>query len=120
MTAGAVLEIENLNVVANRRSGPVPVLAGVDLTVAPAEIVGIVGESGSGKSTLAGAVTRLLPESMRIAAGSIRLRGTDVLGGPASRLHRIHPGGVAMVFQSPLNALNPLIPVGSQVAEAFR
>ena len=122
MTAASapVLEINDLSVVARRRGETVRVLSSVDLSVGPSEIVGVVGESGSGKSTLARAVSRLLPGTMAVSSGSIRLKGRDILNTRASAVHGIRPGGVGMVFQSPLNALNPLLPVGRQVVEAFR
>ncbi len=96
------------------------ILAGVDLEVAESEIVGIVGESGSGKSTLARAITRLLPSTLTVVGGTARLRGKDILSCRPSSLHRVRPGGVGLVFQSPINALNPVMPVGKQVSEAFR
>lgn len=115
-----VLEVKNLSVSTRRHGENLSILSGIDLKVKASEIVGVVGESGSGKSTLARAVTRLLPEVMIVNSGSILLRGQDILRARASTVHRIRPGGVSMVFQSPLNALNPLLPIGHQVAEAFR
>ena len=115
-----VLQIDGLSVSGKRRGRQIPILKGIQLGVRESEIVGIVGESGSGKSTLARAVTRLLPESLSVTSGSIKLRGEDILRRPASAVHRIRPGGLSMVFQSPINALNPLMPIGRQVAEAFK
>jgi oligopeptide/dipeptide ABC transporter ATP-binding protein len=117
---GVVLSVDGLSVVARRGGLRVPILADVRLDVHRSEIIGIVGESGSGKSTLARAISRLLPESLNVTSGTITLNGRDILHARPSTVHRIRPGGLSMVFQSPINALNPLLPVGSQVAEAFR
>ena len=118
-TTRALLNVEGLRV---STSGPrgISILAGVDLKVSESEIVGIVGESGSGKSTLARALTRLLPSTLAVVGGTARLRGKDILSGRPSSVYRMRPGGVGMVFQSPINALNPVMPVGKQVSEAFR
>jgi oligopeptide/dipeptide ABC transporter ATP-binding protein len=114
------LNVDGLSVVARRRGLRVPILTDVRLDVQRSEIIGIVGESGSGKSTLARAISRLLPESLAVTSGTITLNGRDILRARPSTVHRIRPGGLSMVFQSPMNALNPLLPVGSQVAESFR
>ena len=112
----ALLEITDLSVA----TGGHRILDRVGLCVGESEIVGVVGESGSGKSTLARAVARLLPAGVVLVGGSVTLRGKDLLAGPATAVHRLRPGGVSMVFQNPLGALNPAIPVGEQVAEALR
>lgn len=115
----SLLSVEGLRVSTggHRRTS---ILNGVDLEVRESEIVGIVGESGSGKSTLARAIVRLLPSTLTVVGGTARLRGKDILGCRPSSVYRTRPGGIAMVFQSPLNALNPVMPVGKQVSEAFR
>jgi oligopeptide/dipeptide ABC transporter ATP-binding protein len=111
-----LLEIDDLCVAARGA----PILAGVSLEVNEAEIVGVVGESGSGKSTLARTIARLLPPDFAITGGRARLRDLDLLRGRPATLHRLRPGGVSMVFQSSVTALNPVVPVGEQVAEALR
>jgi oligopeptide/dipeptide ABC transporter ATP-binding protein len=115
----SLLSVEGLRV---STSGPrrTSILTGVNLEVSESEIVGIVGESGSGKSTLARAIIRLLPSTLTVVGGTARLRGKDILSCRPSSVHRIRPGGIAMVFQSPINALNPVMPIGKQVSEAFR
>jgi oligopeptide/dipeptide ABC transporter ATP-binding protein len=118
-TIPSLLSVEGLRVSTSGRRRT-SILNGVDLEVSESEIVGIVGESGSGKSTLARAIARLLPSTLTVAGGTARLRGKDILGCRPSSVHRTRPGGIAMVFQSPINALNPVMPVGKQVSEAFR
>ena len=96
----------------------VPALRGIDLEVGPGEAVGLVGESGCGKSVTWLAALGLLPGAARVA-GSVRLRGEELLGAPARALERVRGGKVAMIFQDPASALNPVIPVGRQVMEAL-
>lgn len=113
------VSIRGVTVRSARRSHRRPVLSRVSLDVGPGEIVGLVGESGSGKTTLCRLVAGLLPDGMRLTEGTITLTGRDITSLPAKALHRLRPHGVSMVFQDPLAALNPVIRVGDQVAEAF-
>ncbi|HEY2202982.1 MAG TPA: ABC transporter ATP-binding protein [Pseudonocardia sp.] len=106
------------------RTGPtgadrVTALDGFSADVAPGEIVALVGESGSGKSTAALAVLGLLPSSAAVS-GSIRLAGQDVAGLRGEALRQVRGRGAGMVFQEPRTALNPLLTVGTQLAEAIR
>jgi peptide/nickel transport system permease protein len=96
-------------------------VGGVDFIVRPGEAVGIVGESGSGKTVTALSILRLVatPPGM-IVGGEILYRGEDMVGAPLARLQEIRGDRVAYVFQDPLTTLNPLIPVGEQIAESVR
>jgi oligopeptide/dipeptide ABC transporter ATP-binding protein len=96
------------------------VVRGVDLRVAPGEVVGLVGESGSGKSMTALAVMRLLPPGGRITSGRVLFRGQDMVDCSAADLNRIRGGQIGMIFQDPMTALNPAIPVGRQIQDAVR
>jgi peptide/nickel transport system ATP-binding protein len=96
----------------------VPVLHGVDLTLQKGEAIGLVGESGSGKSVTWLAALGLLPRQARVA-GSVRLDGREILGAPASVLDDIRGGRVAMIFQDPASALNPVLTIRRQLCEAL-
>ncbi|WP_375263909.1 ABC transporter ATP-binding protein [Palleronia sp.] len=97
----------------------VPVLHGVDLDVAPGEALGLVGESGCGKSVTWLAALGLLPTKATVS-GSVRLGETDLSGAPRSRLESVRGGRIAMIFQDPSSALNPVLKVGRQLCEALR
>lgn len=92
----------------------------MDLKIEKGEILCIVGESGSGKSMTADAVMGLLPKSLRFSAEHIRLNGQDLLRQPTSTLRDMRGREVAMIFQEPLSALNPLMRVGDQIAEVMK
>ncbi|CUH40326.1 Glutathione import ATP-binding protein GsiA [Jannaschia seosinensis] len=96
-----------------------PILRDVALTLAPGETLGLVGESGSGKSMTALAATGLLPRGARMR-GAIRLDGTDLTALPERDWLRIRGADVAMIFQEPTLALNPVHTIGAQVAETLR
>jgi oligopeptide/dipeptide ABC transporter ATP-binding protein len=98
----------------------VPVVRGVSFSLRRGEVVGLVGESGSGKTMTALALLRLLPPAARISSGSVRLEGEELLDLPEARLRRVRGGRIAMVFQEPMTALNPVYTIGFQIAEAVR
>ena len=114
-----LLEVRDLSVSFATPRGPVPVLDGVSLTVREGEVVGLVGESGSGKSVTALSILGLLGEQGRVDAGEIRLDGRDLLPLPEREWLRVRGRQIAMVFQEPMTSLNPLLPVGFQVAEVL-
>jgi peptide/nickel transport system ATP-binding protein len=91
----------------------------ISFELARGEILCVVGESGSGKSVTANAIMGLLPKSIRVASGEIRLGATDILGLPAEKLRDLRGRVVSMIFQDPLSALNPLMTVGAQIEEAM-
>jgi peptide/nickel transport system ATP-binding protein len=95
-----------------------PILRAVTLDIAPGEIVGLVGESGSGKSMSALALMGLLPRGAR-ATGAARLDGTDLLALTEPQLCRLRGNEIAMIFQEPMTALNPVQTIGDQVAETL-
>jgi peptide/nickel transport system ATP-binding protein len=96
----------------------VPVLHGIDLAVAKGEALGLVGESGSGKSVTWLAALGLLP-GKAVIGGSARLDGIELIGAPPATLDRVRGGRVAMIFQDPASALNPVLSVGRQLGEAL-
>ncbi len=116
-----VLAIDALSVEFVTRSGPVRVLRDLSFRVQPGETVALVGESGCGKSMTALAVMGLLPRpNGRIASGSIRLEGRELVGGDPDRLAEMRGDRVAMIFQEPMTALNPVFTIGDQIAEVLR
>jgi peptide/nickel transport system ATP-binding protein len=92
----------------------------MDLMIEKGEILCIVGESGSGKSMTANAVMGLLPKGLHLGARHIRLKDRDLLRLPASTLRDLRGREVAMIFQEPLSALNPLMRIGDQIAEVMK
>jgi oligopeptide/dipeptide ABC transporter ATP-binding protein len=117
---GPVLDVTDLTVeVRGRRR--VPIVDNVSLTLGRGERLGIVGESGSGKSISMRALVRLIPSPpLHIAGGRALFRGRDLLRLSPAELAQVRGGGIAMIFQDPLAALNPLQTVAAQVAEAIR
>jgi peptide/nickel transport system ATP-binding protein len=95
------------------------VVDGISFQVAAGETYALLGESGCGKSMTALSLMRLLPDGGRIAAGSVQLNGQDVLALPERNMRNVRGGGMAMIFQEPMLALNPVIKVGTQIAEAL-
>src|SRR5580658_1309397 len=120
MTA-PVLILDNLSVTYTVGAGTFYAVSDVSLEIEPGRVVGIVGETGCGKSTLAKAIPRLLPEPpASIGSGSIIFQGTDLVKVPRRKLPMIRGTGIGMVFQEPLNSLNPAFRVFDQIAEAIR
>ena len=111
----SLLSVEGLEVAI----GGVPILGDVSFGVAPGEIVAITGESGSGKSMTALAAMGLLPATAE-ARGRVVLEGRDLLTLPEREMCALRGNDVAMVFQEPMTALNPVMTIGDQVAEALR
>ncbi|TPI26652.1 ABC transporter ATP-binding protein [Mesorhizobium sp. B3-1-6] len=111
----SLLEIENLSL----SIGDTPILKGVELTIAPGEVVGLVGESGSGKSMTALAIMRLLPNLAR-AKGRVAFDGIDILAASEDQMCALRGDDIGMVFQEPMTALNPVKTIGEQVAEGIR
>lgn len=118
--AGApLLSIRDLCVDYVTDRGPVRAVDGLDLDLAPGEILGVAGESGSGKSTLAQALLRTLPPPAVISRGSVTFEGRDVLALNESELRQLRWKRISMVFQSAMDALNPVITVGEQIADTI-
>jgi len=94
-------------------------VSNISFSIAEGETLGLVGESGSGKSATSLAILRLLGPSARVT-GSIRYAGTELLTLPEAAMRRHRGREIAMIFQEPMTALNPVMPVGEQIAEAVR
>ena len=113
----ALLEVCNLKVEFGTAQGSVTAVREVSFQVQAGEVLGLVGESGSGKSVTALAILRLLPPQARIR-GAIEFRGDDLLAAPEAAMRAVRGAGISMIFQEPMTALNPVMRVGDQVAEA--
>lgn len=114
-----LLALDNLHVTFSTRRGLVEAVRGVTLSLGEGEMLGLVGESGSGKSVTGFAVTRLLDAAGRITAGQIRFRGQDITRISAGDFRHLHGAAMAMIFQNPRAALNPIRAVGDQIADAI-
>lgn len=116
-----ILEIEDLVVEFHQGSKVVRAANHVSLTIRQGETVGIVGESGSGKSVLCRSILRLLPSPpSHVKSGRITFAGRDLLSLPESEMQKIRGADIAMVFQNPMSALNPVWPIGDQITEGER
>lgn len=115
-----LLEIHKLEVDLGDPRAPTHVLRGVELEVAPGEVVGVVGESGCGKTTTMLAIAGLLPSSARFRSGSITLSGRDLLSLSRRDWRAIRGREVACVFQNARGALHPMMSVGRQIARLHR
>ena len=118
-TVAPILKVSNLSVEFPTEDGVVKAVRDVSFEVRPRDVLGIVGESGCGKSVTAMAVLGLLPRSARVT-GSIRFRDDELVGLKPKEMRAYRGKKIAMVFQDPMTALNPVYRVGWQLAEAVR
>ncbi|NUP75286.1 MAG: ABC transporter ATP-binding protein, partial [Sinomonas sp.] len=116
---GTVLDIDDLEVSFATDAGEVKAVRGVSLDVRAGEVVAVVGESGSGKTVTAKTILGLLPETAT-SAGAVVIKGQNVVALTAAKLRELRGRDVAMVFQEPSTALNPVFTVGWQIAEGIR
>lgn len=114
-----VLEVDDMSVEFHTPSGVVHAVSHVTFHLKQGEILGIVGESGSGKSVTANAIMRLLPDTAKIT-GSIKLNGRDIMSIPNREFNKIRGKDIAMIFQDPMTALNPVYTIGWQIEEMIR
>jgi peptide/nickel transport system ATP-binding protein len=116
--AGPLLVVEELRTVFDLRHGEVKAVDGVSFAVMPHETLAIVGESGCGKSITALSLMRLVPDPPgRIASGRVMLEGRDLLALDEEAMRAVRGKDVAMIFQEPMTSLNPVLTIGSQIAE---
>lgn len=115
-----LLSVSDLSVAIQLEEGLIELIRQVDFQVDTGEFLGLVGESGSGKSLTALAILGLLPKQCRVLSGRIELAGENLLELSERRRAQTRGGRVAMIFQEPMTALNPVLKVGYQIAEAVR
>ncbi len=115
-----LLEIENLVTEFATRRGRLRAVDGVSFGLDAGEALGIVGESGSGKSAIAQSIMRLIEPPGRIAEGHIRFQGEDLLTLSPAAMRAVRGARIGMIFQDPTSTLNPVLPIGEQIAEMLR
>ena len=121
-TAGKdlILDIKDLVIHYETEDGCVEAVNGVDIKLERGKTLGLVGETGSGKTTTALSVLRLVPDPPGVIKnGSITLDGIDIIRAPLKQMEAIRGNVVSMIFQDPMTSLNPVIPVGAQIAEVI-
>ncbi len=118
-TTAPLLEVNSLRIVLPTARGPAVAVRDLSFTLDRGDTLGLVGESGCGKSLTALALMGLLPEGAQVS-GSIRLQGRELIGLPERELAALRGDRLAMVFQEPMTALNPVHSVARQVAEPLR
>ncbi len=115
-----LLSVRDLSVEYISDQGPVRAVDRVSFDVARGEVLGIAGESGSGKSTVAQAVLRILPPPAVITGGQVLFEGQDLLGLGEAALRAVRWKRLSMVFQSAMDALNPVLTIGEQLGDTLR
>src|SRR5215813_9084520 len=115
MTASPLIKVEDLRIDLWDRSGKIAAVEGVSFRIERGETFGLVGESGCGKSITALALIGLLRRPLSIAAGAIRFEGREIQGLAAAEQRNLRGDRIAMIFQEPMTALNPVSPVGRQI-----
>jgi oligopeptide/dipeptide ABC transporter ATP-binding protein len=114
-----LLDVQHLTTVFDVGGRALPAVNDVSFEVRSGETLGLVGESGSGKSLTAFSILRIVQAPGRIAAGRVTFRGRDLLTLPEKEMRKVRGAGIALIFQEPMTALNPVFTVGDQVAEAL-
>jgi len=115
----SILSLEHLGVRLPKGADRPHALSDVSLSIEPDEILCVVGESGSGKSMMANAIMRLLPNEVTIDGGRVMFEGKDLASASVAEMRRVRGAGIAMIFQEPMTALNPLRTIGDQIGEMF-
>src|SRR5690606_5662143 len=116
----AAIEVSDLNIEIRGAHGSFAVVSDMSLSVRPGETLCIVGESGCGKSMTALSLLRLLPEAARVTSGKMLIEGKDFLAMGQREVEQFRGEKIAMIFQEPLTALNPVLRIGEQIAEGVR
>ncbi|MBW2599604.1 MAG: ABC transporter ATP-binding protein, partial [Deltaproteobacteria bacterium] len=116
-----ILEVKGLKTHFETRNGTVRAVDGVDISIDRGDTLGIVGESGCGKTVLALSIMRLIQDPPgRIVSGQINFKGIDLLSLDENEMRRLRGSDISMIFQEPMNSLNPVLKVGDQISEVIR
>ncbi|PKG22217.1 ABC transporter ATP-binding protein [Niallia nealsonii] len=114
-----LLKIEDLKVNFSTFNGELSAIDGVSLELNTGEVLGIVGESGCGKSVTAEAILQLLDENISTYDGKILFNGANLLDYSSKEIEKLRGNEISMIFQDPMSSLNPVIPIGKQIAESI-
>jgi peptide/nickel transport system ATP-binding protein len=114
-----VLDVNNLTIAYETRKGDVEAVRNASFTVKKGETIGLVGESGCGKSTIAFGIVNFLGPNGKITQGKVQFQGEELVGRSESELKKLRGNRIAMVFQDPMQALNPSVKLGEQLAEVL-
>lgn len=114
-----LLKVENLSVGITSPAGKIQAVRGVSFELKPGEVLAIVGESGCGKSMLCKTIMKLLPKSAKVEGGKIIANGVDITDYSERAMRKLRGKLFSMIFQDPMTALNPTIPIGKQIEEAI-
>jgi len=119
VTAAPLLSVEGLTTVFDTPSGSVPAVDDVSFDILAGETLGLVGESGSGKSVTAFSIMRLVQPPGRISSGRLRFNGRDLLELSERDMRHVRGAEIALIFQEPMTALNPVFTIGDQIRETL-
>ena len=117
MAAERLLDVENLSIDVDGRSGPARIVDDISLHVDLGESLGVVGESGCGKSLTMLSLVGLLPNKIHVTSGTARFKNEDLLKMKPKALRKIRGGEIGFVFQDPMTSLNPVLKIGQQIME---
>jgi oligopeptide transport system ATP-binding protein len=118
--AETLLEVKNLQTHFYTRSGVAKAVEDVSFTLNESETLGLVGESGCGKSVTSLSIMRLVGNPGKVVGGEVLYKGDDILDMDQEELYKLRGGQIAMIFQDPMTSLNPVLPIGFQIAEAVK
>lgn len=120
-TANTFLKVEGLNIIYTSGKKIVQAVSDVSFTLQKGETLALVGETGAGKTTIAKAILGILPDPpAKVLSGKVWLEGEELIGMPKEKMRGIRGGRIAMIFQDPMTALNPIMTVGEQIVEGIR
>jgi ABC-type dipeptide/oligopeptide/nickel transport system ATPase component len=117
--ASPLLSVQDLTVVFDTDAAPIVAVNAISFSINSGETLGLVGESGSGKSITAFSILRLVPPPGRITGGRVLFRERDLLSLSEREMREVRGAGISLIFQEPMTALNPVMTVGDQIAEAL-
>src|SRR5262249_40145948 len=115
----SLLVVDRLTTVFDLPAGPVPAVDDVSFEIRTGETLGLVGESGSGKSVAALSIMRLVQPPGRITRGSVQFKGRNLMACSEAEMQAVRGAGIALIFQEPMTALNPVFTIGDHIAEAL-